>query len=138
MRKPFQIQDINLYLLSCGVGSVVGKDEVNCEKSEENGKPIQQTFDMSLNKCSVKHKHLVKPLSVLQSLKRQKEIISHINNNTLFIRLGGVCVCQCLPARGPKVSLARVSTPKGQSVKEFRHSYPPPNSSDLLAAVAGI
>ena len=101
MRKPFQIQDINLYLLSCGVGSVVGKDEVNCEKSEENGKPIQQTFDMSLNKCSMKHKHLVKPLSVLQSLKRQKEIISHINDNTLFIRLGGVCVS--MPSRtGPQ------------------------------------
>ena len=117
MRKPFQIQDINLYLLSCGVGSVVGKDEVNCEKSEENGKPIQQTFDMSLNKCSMKHKHLVKPLSVLQSLKRQKEIISHINNNTLFIRLGGVCV-NVFPHGAPRFHLPGSVHPRQGAERE--------------------
>ena len=74
--NPFQVQDKNLYSLSSGLVSIVGKDLVNCEKAEEVGSMIQKSFDNTpFKKCTVRTKDLIKPLAVLNNPKREKEVL---------------------------------------------------------------
>ena len=67
VRNPFEVRSDNLFSLSSGVASIKGRDVVNCENAEEVGAAIHATFDnVEYNKCCLKRKEVITPLSSLQ------------------------------------------------------------------------
>ena len=90
-RNIFLVEDGNLYSLSTGLVSEIGKDDVNCEDAEEIGRLIQRTFDDSVvNACCIKRKDLLKPISSLLNTKTKTgkdKSITTDNEQALFIRL---------------------------------------------------
>ena len=64
----------HLHSISTGVVSQQGNDEVNCERVEEIGKSIQQSFDnLPLSQCKVPRSELMKNLSLLQAHPKKIE-----------------------------------------------------------------
>ena len=67
-RNPFLVESQHLHSISTGVVSQQGNDEINCERAEEIGKSIQQSFDsLPLSQCKVPRSELMKNLSLLQA-----------------------------------------------------------------------
>ena len=53
-RNPFKVQSLNLHSLSTGLVSIAGRDTVSCDKADDIGTKIQQSFDNTmLTKYSV-------------------------------------------------------------------------------------
>ena len=73
-RNPFLIETPHLYSLSTGVVSKQGQDNVNCERAEDIGQTIQQSFDnLPLSKCKLKRSELVVTLSYLKLHRKKKQ-----------------------------------------------------------------
>ena len=89
-RNPFQIEDTNLHSLSTGVVSELGKDQVNCEQSEEIGRLIQASFDdMPYSACKIRRKQQVVNLLSLQNFRQrpQKSSACNVDSRIIFNRL---------------------------------------------------
>jgi hypothetical protein len=87
-RNPFLVEDTKLYSLSTGIVSNTNNDDVNCERAEEIGKAIQQSFDnKTISQCCIKRKNLINPLSSLVKIKSKKDQSVPIDNQVMFIRL---------------------------------------------------
>ena len=91
-RNPFTIQESDLYSLSTGLVSIIGKDEVNAEDSESIGQSIQQLLDnMPFTEAKFKRKMQLKPLdSLTKVIKIPGEKALHFDPTTLFIKLAAV------------------------------------------------
>ena len=92
-KNPFVVPVVNLFSLSNGLVSTEGKDEVNCEKTEEVGLTIQRSLDdVSVTNASIKRKDLVKPLESLQHGNKVKGGMANIDSKVIFNRMIAVAV----------------------------------------------
>ena len=92
-RNPFMVESPNLHSLSTGLVSVEGQDEVSCDKAEEIGKYIQNSFNNVLySNCCVPRRSIAKPLSILYNTCKEKSNDLHFycDNRVMFIRLVAV------------------------------------------------
>ena len=78
-RNPFANEDENLHSLSNGIVSIIGTDEVNCEKAEEIGLDnLQITF---------KRKEQIKVLESLKHSIKDKRVTAGIDSTIIFKRM---------------------------------------------------
>ena len=89
--NPFSFEDAHLHSLSTGWVSMVGEDEVNCEKAEDLGLAIHQKLDNEkLAKASIKRKDKLCPIESLgNTVKIEKKSI-YMSPTILFTRLAAV------------------------------------------------
>ena len=91
-RNPFTIQDADLHSLSTGLVSMIGKDQVDAENSEEIEKLIQQSLDgLPFTEAKIKRRMQLKPLdSLTKAVKIPGQKLLHLDPTTLFVRLAAV------------------------------------------------
>ena len=90
-RNPFTYNDKHLHSLSTGVTSVAGKDDVNCERSEELGWSIQEEIDNpSLDAAKIPRKNQIKPLDSVRNTVEIKQVEVNVNITVLLTRLAAV------------------------------------------------
>lgn len=88
VRNPFVIPGDDLHALSSGLISIVGKDEINCEKSESVGKVIQNGLDNTpFIEATFKRKHQVKCLESLSQRISSKNEERIADPKTMFNRM---------------------------------------------------
>ena len=87
-RNPFLVEDKNLHSLSTGLVSVFGQDDVSCERAEEIGLAIQESFNnQAITNCSIKRSKIVVPMTSLYKINKRKLAVEFGDNQTLFNRL---------------------------------------------------
>ena len=64
-RNPFLCENANLQSLATGIVSVLGEDDVCCDRAEEIGEEIQKSFDnLSFPNFSLKRNSTINPMSI--------------------------------------------------------------------------
>ena len=87
-KNPFLVSDPKLLSLSNGLVSVVGQDDVNCDKTEEIGQSIQSGLDgANITDASIKRKDAMKPLQSLIEDNKTKTGVSGIDPKVMFTRM---------------------------------------------------
>jgi len=90
-RNPFAYNDQNLHSLSSGFISILGEDEVNCERAEEIGSKAQEMMNnLKFTDVTIKRKNQIKPLDTLSNTVKISQEKVYINSLTLFTRLVAV------------------------------------------------
>ena len=111
-RNPFLVESQDLLSLSTGLVLVVEKDSVNCEKSEEIGKKIQESFhNKSIPQCTIPRNSIVRNMaSLFINNKTKPNVYSTDETNMMFVRL--VAVAERMESLEPAFEYELTPEPK--------------------------